>query len=110
MRMKILGSRRPLSPEQKRLIERQLQFALSRFDTLIQNALVTVENGSGVTECSVQLRLRSGGDVAACDRHPDLATATRQAAQRAAGALDRQCGFPRIERRARIVAGMRFGN
>jgi hypothetical protein len=110
MRIKIIGTGRLLSSEESRLMERQLQYALSRFDTLIQTVLVTVEDGSNVSECCVRLKLRTGGEVAVSDRQPDLASATRQAAQRAAGALDRQRDFPRIERRARIYAGMQFGD
>lgn len=110
MRIKIFGIERPLSEEQMRLVERHVQFALSRFDSLIQNAQVTVDDGSNVSECRVRLKLRSGGDVAVSDRQPDLASATRQAAQRAAAALDRQLGLPRIKRRARISADMQFGD
>lgn len=110
MRIKIFGTERLLSSEESRLIERQLQYALSRFDTLIQTAMVTVEDRSNLTECRVRLKLRTGAEVAISDRQPDLASATRQAAQRAAGVLDRQRASPRIERLARVSAGMQFGD
>jgi hypothetical protein len=109
MRIKFSGTEQPLSEEQMRLVERHMHFALSRFDGLIQNVLVTVDDRSNVSECRIRLKLRSGGDITVSDRQPDLPSATRQAARRAAGALDRQRGLPRIERRARISADMQFG-
>jgi ribosome-associated translation inhibitor RaiA len=110
MRTKILGTERNLTTEEKGLIERHVQFALSRFDGLVQRAVVAVQDGLDSKECHIQLSLRSGLKIAASERHGDLATATRTAAQRAANALDRHVNIQRPERATRSSAGMQFGD
>ncbi len=96
-----------MTPEEAGIIERQLHFVLCRYDTLIQTAAVTLK-GTGPWGCQVRLKLRSSSDVAASDRQPELASAVRKAAEKAAATLDRQRPIPRIKRQTRVFA--QFGD
>jgi hypothetical protein len=88
------------------LIERHLHFELSRFDGLVQKAVVTVQQVVGGKECHVQLRLRSGVNISTRECSGDLASATRTAARRLANALDRHVALHRPTRLARASAQM----
>ena len=90
MRIKIYGSPRDLSMTDTEVIERQVQFALSRFDGLVQKGVVTVKQSIDSHDCRIQLRLRSGVSITSRECRTDLATATSAAARGG----DRSVGTP----------------
>ncbi len=110
MRIKIYGSPRDLSMTDTEVIERQVQFALSRFDGLVQKGVVTVKQSIDSHDCRIQLRLRSGVSITSRECRTDLATATSAAARGVAGALDRHIALLRPIRLAGISTPMKFGD
>ena len=92
MRIRIAGIQRALSGEEIQVVHSHLQTAFSRFGDSVQSATVAVDDGIYAKECRLRLRLRSGQDIVVRSQSPDLALATRQAAQRAAAALDLHLG------------------
>lgn len=109
MRIKIFGTHRDLSTEEAGLVQRRVHFELSRFDGLVQKAVVTVQEGIDGKDCHVQLRLGSGVNISTRESDRDLASATSAAARRAASALDRHVALHRPIRLARISGRMQFG-
>jgi len=109
MRIKTFGTQRDLSTEEAVLIERHMHFELSRFDGLIQKAVVTVQQAAGGNTCHIQLRLRSGVKISTRECGSDLTSVTRSAARRVANALDRHVALHRPIRFAPVSAQMQFG-
>lgn len=110
MRIKIFGTGHDLSAEETGVIERQVQLALSRFDGLVQKALVTVQQNIAGKDCHIQLKLRSGLNITTREYDRDVATATSAAARRAANALDRHLALHRPIRLIRASTRMQFGD
>lgn len=102
MRIKIYGTPRDLSPGETEVIESQVQFALSRFDGLVKEGVVTVKQGSDGKDCQIQLRLRSGVNISIREYHRELALAIGTASTRLAGALDRHIALLRPIRLAGV--------
>lgn len=110
MRIKISGTQREVSTEQRLQIERILRFSLSRFENLVRDAQVRFLENGPAAECQVQLRLRSGESVTAEERSQVLDAALRQATQRAAGILDRSLHLRQPEPQSRLFKKIQFGD
>ncbi len=108
MRIKITAQRE-LTGQETQQIYRDLQMALSRFAGLVGAVNVVVEQPVRMN-VHVQLRLRTGESIVVSERNPDVTSAARQAAQRAASVLDRNRSSLRAPRTARIRVASRFGD
>jgi hypothetical protein len=95
-----------LNDDLRRLAERRLLFALSRFDSRITRVdlVVTDENGprGGVDKaCRVEVSLRGAADVVISDCDAELATCISRAAERAGRAVARAIAQTQLLDRSR---------
>lgn len=103
-----------LTPDGSALANRRLLFALSRFDSKIDQVVLTLRDLNGPKggidkECSVRLKLYRGEDIVVTDRDESVEACVSRAADRAARTLSRR--IERLQdgyRRRRVAVGDLF--
>ena len=105
MQLMIRSLSEKLSDTIRESIDRQFQFALSRFESRIDKIQLTVRDNNGPRggidqECRVLVHLNDGTDIAVSDVQSSLMAAVARAADRVAYAvmrrIDRKRNFARL--------------